>query len=64
MAADPCRLTLAIGDQDRDSILVDLLEEHHSIAATKGRHEFVLPAYAYRWYRIGGLDYIQHRADA
>jgi len=39
------------------------LTENHSQAADDGRHRLLLEAYAYRWYRVGGLDYLLKRSD-
>ena len=44
------------GDQGR--LLVNLLSEDHSEAGPDGKHHLLLEAYGYRWYRIGGLDYL------
>jgi maltose alpha-D-glucosyltransferase / alpha-amylase len=44
-------------------LLVNLLTENHSEAGTDGRHRLVLEPYAYRWYRVGGLDYLLRRTD-
>jgi maltose alpha-D-glucosyltransferase/alpha-amylase len=43
-----------------DDLLVSLLTHDHS-SARKGRHEIELDPYAYRWYRVGGLDYVLRR---
>ena len=43
--------------------LVNLLTDDHSRAAKSGRHHVVLEGYGYRWYRVGGLDYLLRRAE-
>ena len=43
--------------------LVNLLAENHSQAAEDGKHHLLLEAYGYRWYRVGGLDYLLKRSD-
>jgi maltose alpha-D-glucosyltransferase/alpha-amylase len=43
--------------------LINLLSGDHSEGDGKGRHRILLEAYGYRWYRIGGLDYIISRAS-
>jgi maltose alpha-D-glucosyltransferase/alpha-amylase len=43
--------------------LINLLSGDHSEGDGKGRHCILLEAYGYRWYRIGGLDYIISRAS-
>lgn len=44
-------------------LLVNLLSEEHSHADDEGQHCLMLEAYAYRWYRVGGLDYLLKRSD-
>ncbi len=29
----------------------------------RGRHRLLLEGYGYRWYRVGGLDYLLKRSD-
>jgi maltose alpha-D-glucosyltransferase/alpha-amylase len=43
--------------------LINLLADDHSQADEKGRHRVVLESYGYRWYRVGGLDYLLKRSD-
>jgi maltose alpha-D-glucosyltransferase / alpha-amylase len=43
--------------------LINLLAEDHSHADKRGRHTLVLEPYGYRWYRVGGLDYLLRRSD-
>jgi maltose alpha-D-glucosyltransferase/alpha-amylase len=40
-----------------------LLAEDHSHANERGQHRLLLEAYGYRWYRVGGLDYLLKRSD-
>jgi maltose alpha-D-glucosyltransferase/alpha-amylase len=42
--------------------LIDLLAEEHSRADNRGRHEFALDGYGYRWYRLGAADETLTRA--
>src|SRR5262245_36762831 len=44
-------------------LLVNLLTENHSQAGKDGKHHLILEAYGYRWYRVGGLDYLLKRTD-
>ncbi|HEY0425872.1 MAG TPA: alpha-amylase family protein, partial [Rhodopila sp.] len=44
-------------------LLVNLLSEDHSQADKRGKHNLLLEAYGYRWYRVGGLDYLLKRSD-
>jgi maltose alpha-D-glucosyltransferase/alpha-amylase len=43
--------------------LVNLLTEDHSRADDAGVHRILLEPYGYRWYRVGGLDYILKRSE-
>jgi maltose alpha-D-glucosyltransferase/alpha-amylase len=45
------------------SLLVNLLTEEHSRANDEGKHRLLMEAYGYRWYRVGGLDYLLKRSD-
>ncbi|HEY2139270.1 MAG TPA: alpha-amylase family glycosyl hydrolase, partial [Chthoniobacterales bacterium] len=45
------------------NMLVNLLTEDHSKADKSGKHRVMLEGYGYRWYRIGGLDYLLRRKD-
>jgi maltose alpha-D-glucosyltransferase/alpha-amylase len=45
------------------ALLVNLLSQDHSPANDKGRHCILLEPYGYRWFRVGGLDYILRRSD-
>ena len=42
--------------------LLDLLAEDESRARASGAHHLALPAFGYRWFRVGGLNYALHRA--
>jgi len=44
-------------------LLVNLLTEDHSRAGKNDRHTILLEGYGYRWYRVGGLDYLLKRSD-
>jgi len=35
----------------------------HSHAGEDGKHRLVIEAYGYRWYRVGGLDYLLRRTE-
>jgi maltose alpha-D-glucosyltransferase/alpha-amylase len=60
----PREITFTAGvDDDRRKLLVNLLTDDHSHADEQGRHKLLLDAYAYRWYRVGGLDYLLKRSD-
>jgi maltose alpha-D-glucosyltransferase/alpha-amylase len=60
----PREVALATGlEGDAGKLLVNLLTEDHSRANARGKHELLLDAYAYRWYRVGGLDYLLKRSE-
>ena len=46
-----------------DDRLVNVLSDDHSQADSDGRHVVVLEPYGYRWYRVGGLDYLLRRTE-
>jgi maltose alpha-D-glucosyltransferase/alpha-amylase len=64
LAPAPREISLTVdapGENGR--LLINLLSEDHSQAGTDGKHRLLLEAYAYRWYRVGGLDYLLRRSD-
>ncbi len=64
LAAEPQDVTFSTNLRDQAGhLLIDLLSDDHSTAASDGRHSVCLEAYGYRWYRIGGLDYLLKRRE-
>ncbi len=62
-ADDPREVRFSVGLKGNDGdLLVNLLAADHS-RAERGKHAVVLEPYGYRWYRIGGLDYLLKRAE-
>jgi len=60
----PREISFAVGlPGEASKLLVNLLTEDHSRANERGRHTRLLEAYGYRWYRVGGLDYLLKRSD-
>jgi maltose alpha-D-glucosyltransferase/alpha-amylase len=60
----PCEVSFDVGlDDESAGLLVNLLTEEHSRAREDGRHYLLLEAFAYRWYRVGGLDYLLKRSE-
>jgi maltose alpha-D-glucosyltransferase/alpha-amylase len=47
----------------RSDMLVNLLTDEHSRQGHRGRHDVLLEPYGYRWYRVGGLDYLLKRSE-
>src|SRR4051812_21580546 len=57
--AKPREISFKTGLQEKDGILlVNLLTEDHSRADKQGWHAVMLEPFGYRWYRVGGLDYL------
>jgi maltose alpha-D-glucosyltransferase/alpha-amylase len=50
-------------DDDRNAMLINLLGDEHSKADSDGKHRISLEPYGYRWFRVGGLDYLLRRSD-
>jgi maltose alpha-D-glucosyltransferase / alpha-amylase len=60
----PREVSFATGlSGEAGTFLVNLLAEDHSHADDDGKHNLMLEAYGYRWYRVGGLDYLLKRSD-
>ena len=64
LSSKPMEVALSIGRvSEADGSLVNLLSEDHSRPGESGLHHLVLEGYAYRWYRVGGLDYLLRRTE-
>ena len=64
LGAAPCEVQLRLGSKSgRDDQLVNLLSDEHLTSMKRGRHRILLEPYGYRWYRVGGLDYILKRSE-
>jgi maltose alpha-D-glucosyltransferase/alpha-amylase len=60
----PREIAFAVGiSGEAGKLLVNLLSEDHSRADERGRHHLLMEGYGYRWYRVGGLDYLLKRSD-
>jgi maltose alpha-D-glucosyltransferase / alpha-amylase len=60
----PKEVTFSTGLRGKEGrVLVNLLTEDHSRAEEDGKHHLLLEAYGYRWYRVGGLDYLLKRSE-
>jgi maltose alpha-D-glucosyltransferase/alpha-amylase len=46
-----------------DGQLVNLLSNDHSTPDPSGKHRILLEPYGYRWFRVGGLDYLLRRNE-
>ncbi len=64
LGAVPREITLVPGAEgERDSTLVNLLSNDHSTGNDQGLHTILMEPYGYRWFRVGGLDYLLRRRD-
>jgi maltose alpha-D-glucosyltransferase/alpha-amylase len=64
LASAPREISLTVkAPEESGRLLVNLLSEDHSQASADGRHRLMLEGYGYRWYRVGGLDYLLKRSD-
>jgi maltose alpha-D-glucosyltransferase/alpha-amylase len=64
LGSAPREISLTVKTAEESGrLLVNLLSEDHSQADTDGRHRLMLEGYGYRWYRVGGLDYLLKRSD-
>jgi len=63
-SAEACTVKFKSGAANPgEDVLVNLLSDDHSQVAPDGRHSVVLEPYGYRWYRVGGLDYLLKRSE-
>ena len=64
LGSAPREISLTVkAPEESGWLLVNLLSEDHSRAGADGRHRLLLEGYGYRWYRVGGLDYLLKRSD-
>jgi len=64
LADTPCEICFAVAGVpgETSDVLINLLSSDHS-RARAGKHRLTLEAYAYRWFRVGGLDYLLKRSE-
>ena len=63
-SAEACTVRFRSGcNGPGDERLINVLSDDHSQAGDDGRHVVVLEPYGYRWYRVGGLDYLLRRTE-
>jgi maltose alpha-D-glucosyltransferase/alpha-amylase len=62
LSAIPREVCLESGLND-EGCLVNLLSAENSQADENGKHCIMLEPYGYRWFRVGGLDYILKRSS-
>ena len=65
--AKPREIAFSVGlegaQAEHGKLLVNLLSEDHSRADKGGKHRLVIEGYGYRWFRVGGLDYLLRRTE-
>jgi len=59
--SEEVRLSIPYDKKDSCS-LISLLSEDHSHPDKSGKHRILLEPYGYRWFRVGGLDYLLNRS--
>ncbi|WP_298956145.1 alpha-amylase family protein [uncultured Methylobacterium sp.] len=62
LKAEPQEVAFATGLDGDGRHLIDLLTGERSLADGNDRHTVLLEGYGYRWYRVGGLDYLLKRS--
>ena len=62
LSAVPREVLLDVG-LENSGRLVNLLSQENSDANASGKHRLLLEPYGYRWFRVGGLDYILKRSQ-
>ncbi|SER38356.1 maltose alpha-D-glucosyltransferase/ alpha-amylase [Faunimonas pinastri] len=64
LSGSPKEIVFEAGvEGEEGNVLVDVLDSGHSKADDKGKHRVVIEGYGYRWYRVGGLNYLLKRTD-
>jgi maltose alpha-D-glucosyltransferase/alpha-amylase len=64
LSAEPKEVRLSVhAEGEESSVLVSLLSEDHSYPERQGKHCILLEPYGYRWFRVGGLDYLLKRSE-
>jgi maltose alpha-D-glucosyltransferase/alpha-amylase len=61
LSALPREVWLEVGGED-SACLANLLSGENSNSDQSGKHRLLLDPYGYRWFRVGGLDYILKRS--
>jgi maltose alpha-D-glucosyltransferase/alpha-amylase len=63
LSSEPLEVRFPLKENaDKNYVLVNLLSNDHSRPEANDQHCVVLEPYGYRWYRVGGLDYILKRS--
>ncbi|MEA2774628.1 MAG: maltose alpha-D-glucosyltransferase / alpha-amylase [Acetobacteraceae bacterium] len=62
-AAAAREIRFSLGETKKQD-LINLISEDHSYPDYAGKHHVKLEPYGYRWYRVGGLDYLLKRSES
>ena len=60
-STEPRQLDMKFDAGPESERLMNLVLGEHSEARSDGKHRIVLEGHGYRWFRVGGLDYILKR---
>jgi maltose alpha-D-glucosyltransferase/alpha-amylase len=60
---EPQEIELRIDGEDGGR-MISLLDIDDSHASKSGKHRIALPAFGYKWYRVGGMNYAIRRSSA
>jgi maltose alpha-D-glucosyltransferase / alpha-amylase len=61
-SAEPVEVKISLKADNQNCTLVNLLSEDHSYPDKSGKHSILFEPYGYRWFRIGGSDYLLRRS--
>jgi maltose alpha-D-glucosyltransferase/alpha-amylase len=61
--AMPVEVTFDVGLGEEGHQLIDIANHANSQAQGDGKHHVLLDSYGYRWFRVGGLDYLLKRSE-
>jgi maltose alpha-D-glucosyltransferase/alpha-amylase len=64
LGAKPVEVAFDVAEGESGHALINLGGHDHSQSDERSRHTLLLEAYGYRWYRVGGLDYLLKQASA
>jgi maltose alpha-D-glucosyltransferase/alpha-amylase len=64
LSAEPQEIRFAVKVPGEESkALINLLSEDHGSPEKNGKYCVLLEPYGYRWFRVGGLDYLLRRSE-
>jgi maltose alpha-D-glucosyltransferase/alpha-amylase len=64
LAPTPREIEISLGlPAMKTATLVNVLSDDHSRPDARGKHRLLMEAYGYRWFRVGGLDYLLLRSN-